>query len=60
MGAERGKEEKEGKEPGAVGWLRTRKAQVDLPDPHCPSSGPAEEGLIHFPSLPLSPPQVTF
>lgn len=35
-GSRRGKEEKEGKEPGAVGWLRTRRAQVDLPDPHCP------------------------
>ena len=60
MGAGRGKEEKEGKEPGAVGWLRIRRAQVDLPDPHCPSSGPVEDGLICFPSLPFSSPQVTF
>lgn len=58
MGTRRGKEEKEGREPGAVGWLRTRKAQGDLPDPLCPSSGPAEERLIRFPSP--APPQVTF
>lgn len=47
-GERRGK----GSRPGAVGWLRSGKAQVDLSSPHCSSSGPAEEGLICVTSLP--------
>lgn len=45
---------------GNVAWgcemVNNGKAQVDLPELPCSSSGPAEEGLICFTSLPPSPP----